>query len=142
MKFLLDTCVISELRRSSADKRVTATIQALPDESLYVSVLTVGGIAKGVALLPQGRKKAALTLWMAQLQADFTDRILTIDEQTAEIWGKTTASVLRQGLSLPPIDGLIAASAERHGMTILTRNKTDFAPSGVPVIDPWTEGIA
>lgn len=141
MKFVLDNCVISELRHASPDKRVQSLIQSLPDDVLYVSVLTVGEIAKGVALLPHGRKKAALGLWVTQLQADFADRILLIDAQTTEIWGRMTATAVKNGFALPPIDGLIAASASRHGMTVLTRNKTDFAPSRVPVLDPWTEGL-
>jgi toxin FitB len=95
VKGLVDTCVLAELRRPEGNPAVKSAIAAIPDDDLYLSVLIVGEIAKGVALLATGRKKKALTAWLNGLEAQFADQILVIDGETARIWGEITARAQR-----------------------------------------------
>ena len=111
MRALLDTCVLSELRKPDGNPRVKAVVAELSDEDLYLSVLTVGEIAKGVALLAAGRKRRALASWLNGLETKFGDRILAVDAETARIWGELTARRQKAGEIIPAVDGLIAATA-------------------------------
>ena len=138
MNSLLDTCVLSELRRPDGIPAVKAAVAEIPDEGLYLSVLTVGEIAKGIGLLGVGRKKKALTSWLSGLETQFGDRILPIDTETARLWGELTARAHKSGIIIPGIDGLIAATALRHGLHVMTRNTRHFEASGVLIIDPWS----
>jgi predicted nucleic acid-binding protein len=105
--------------------------------ALFVSVLTLGEIEKGVDLLPAGRKKAALTSWLGTLRSRYATRILPIDAAVAAIWGRTAARAERGGRSLGVIDGLIAATAVHYGFAIVTRNVDDFETTGAPVLNVW-----
>ncbi len=113
---------------------------ALPDDDLYLSVLTLGEICKGITLLPEGAKRRGLEVWLTGLQTQFSDRLVDIDSQTAEIWGAATAHASRRGAVVPAIDGLIAAQAIRHGLTVATRNVTHFREAGALVLNPWGDG--
>ncbi len=137
MRIILDTCVIAEVRRFEGSTSVKAAVNQLPDEDLFLSVLTIGEIAKGIALLPAGKKKNSLTAWLTGLQKEFSQRILPVDIETAQIWGELIARAQKSGIIIPAFDGMLAASALRHGMHIMTRNTKHFAASGVLVIDPW-----
>ena len=139
MKVLLDTCVLSELRRSDGDPRVRKAVEDLPDSDLYVSVLSVGEIIKGIALLPPGKKKHDLQQWIQGLEQRYGDRILPVDSDTGRIWGEITARARAQGFTLPAVDGLIAATAWRHGLHLMTRNTSDFAVTGVLLLNPWED---
>jgi predicted nucleic acid-binding protein len=139
MKVLLDTCVLSELRRSDGDPRVRKAVEDLPDSDLYVSVLTVGEIINWIALLPPGKKKHDLQQWIQGLEQRYGDRILPIDSDTGRSWGEITARARAQGITLPAVDGLIAATAVRHGLHLMTRNTSDFAVTGVLLINPWED---
>jgi toxin FitB len=139
MKVLLDACVLSELRRSDGDSRVRKAVEDLPDSDLYVSVLSVGEIIKGISLLPLGKKKHNLQQWIQGLEQRYGDRILPIDSDTGRIWGEITARARAQGVTLPAVDGLIAATALRHGLHLMTRNTSDFAATGVLLINPWED---
>lgn len=137
MKALLDTCVLAELRRPEGNPAVKSAVAETPDGDLYLSVLTVGEIAKGIALLAAGRKKKALGSWLTGLEGKFGDRILAIDVDTARIWGELTARAQKAGVSIPGVDGLLAATALRHGLHVMTRNSRHFEASGALIIDPW-----
>lgn len=137
MRVLLDTCILSELRKPDGLPAVKAFMDSLPAKSLFMSVITVGEITKGVALLPDGRKKQALDGWLRGLASWYEDRILGIDQETAEIWGEVSAAAQRRGLGIPVADGLIAATAQRHGLHVATRNTTHFEAAGVMIINPW-----
>jgi predicted nucleic acid-binding protein len=137
MKALLDTCVLAELRRPKGDPRVKSAVTELPETDLYVSVLTVGEIAKGIALLAAGKKKKALGTWLTGLEVNFGDRILGIDTETARLWGELTARAQKAGEIIPAVDGLLAATALRHGLHVMTRNTRHFQASGALVFDPW-----
>lgn len=139
MKTLLDTCVLAELRRPEGLLEVKAAVSEIPEADLYISVITVGEIAKGVGLLALGPKKKALASWLAGLETTFAGRILGIDLETARLWGEILARAQRSGTVIPGVDGLMAATALRHGLSIMTRNKRHFEPSGAVVIDPWNQ---
>lgn len=138
MSFLLDTCTVSELTRPRPDPGVLAWFDGQDAAALHLSVLSVGEIEKGIAVLPRGRKRSTLTGWLATLRAAYADRILPIDDAVAAIWGRTAARVERGGRTLGVVDGLLAATAVRHGFTLVTRNVADFEGTGAAVLNVWT----
>lgn len=139
MKVLLDTCVLSELRRKDGDPDVRKAIESFPDSDLYVSVLTFGEIVKGITLLAPGKKKQELQQWMLGLERHYADHILPVDIETSRIWGEITARARVRGFTLAAADGLIAATALRHGLHLMTRNTSDFSATGVLLINPWEQ---
>jgi predicted nucleic acid-binding protein len=134
---LLDTCILSELRKADGAATVKAFVTSLPAKSLFLSVITVGEIAKGVALLDDGRKKQALATWLLGLSRQFEDRILGIDQETAEVWGQLSATAQNRGDGIRVADGLIAATAQQHGLHVATRNIKHFEAAGVLFVNPW-----
>jgi toxin FitB len=136
--FLLDTNCISEVVRLTPDPRVMAWIEAVEESLLYLSVLTMGDIRKGLAALPQGKRRSRLETWLeVELQARFSGRILSIDAAVADRWGLLAASAKTKGNLLSTIDGLLAATAIHHNLTIVSRNVGDFRNTQVPVVNPW-----
>jgi predicted nucleic acid-binding protein len=136
--FLLDTNCISELIRANPNPRVLAWLQSPPEDLIYLSVLTLGEIRKGVAGLAQGKRRAQLEGWLElDLQARFVGRILSIDSQVADRWGVLSAEAKRKGRTLSAIDGLLAATAVQNNLTIVTRNVNDFASAHVAILNPW-----
>ncbi len=136
--FLVDTNCISEVVRVKPDPRVLAWIEAADESLLYISVLTLGEIRKGVAALPQSRRRSRLETWLeVELQARFSGRILPIDVAVADRWGLLAANAKASGKSLSTMDGLLAATAIHHNLTIVSRNVSDFAPVPVQVLNPW-----
>lgn len=131
MKILLDTCILSELRRADCDKKLIKFINGIPDDNIFISVISVGEITKGISLLDDGKKKRALQNWLYGLEKYYDDRILDIDLETSEIWGEMTASAQKTGITIPALDGIIASAARRHGLHLLTRNIADFEHTGV-----------
>ena len=140
MKVLLDTCALSELRLPKPDAGVAGAIAELHNDDLFVSAITIGEIVKGVALLPDGQKKRILQSWLRTLERDYGDRLLPVDLETCRMWGELTAAAQKAGRTIPAGDGLIAATARRHGLHIMTRNTADFEPTGVPLLNPWEGG--
>ena len=139
MSFLLDTCTVSELTKPSPNPGVLTWFDAQDSSALYLSVLTVGEIEKGIAGLRPGRKQQGVTSWVATLRATYADRILPINTASATIWGRMAALVERHGGSLGVVDGLIAATAVHHGYTVVTRNTDDFAATGVALLNVWQD---
>ena len=139
MKALLDTCVLTELGKADGNSSVKSAVAEIVTANLYLSVLTVGEIAKGIALLEAGRKKTSLGTWLARVENQYADRILAVDMETARIWGELTARAQKNGVIIPGTDGLLAATALRHGLHIMTRNARHFEASGVLIIDPWQD---
>ncbi len=88
-------------------------------------------------MLDQGKRRNALRLWLTSLEQDYGNRILGIDPETAQIWGELTAAARKQGRVIGAVDGLIAATARRHGLHVMTRNQEDFAPTGALILNPW-----
>jgi toxin FitB len=139
VKVLLDTCVLSELQNPRGHPRVKAAVSELADGDLFLSVLIVGEIAKGIKLLAAGGKKKGLTSWLTGLETKFSDRILAIDVETARLWGEITARAQKLGIIIPAVDGLLAATALRHGLHVITSNTRHFEASGALIIDPWQD---
>lgn len=139
MRVLLDTCVVSEIARAGGDPRVKGRVAALRSRDLFLSVITIGEIAKGIALLESGRKKARFEEFLLGLEQDYGNRILGIDTEVAHIWGEVTAAARRRGRTLAVSDGLIGATALRHGLRVMTRNVSDFDESGALLLNPWED---
>jgi len=137
LRLLLDTCVLSELRRPKGHPGVRRAVDALDNAALFVSVVSIGEIAKGIALLKESQNKRALRGWLQALERDYADRLLPVDLETSHIWGELTAAAQKSGKTVPASDGLIAATAQRHGLHIMTRNTEHFEPTGVLLINPW-----
>jgi toxin FitB len=136
--FLLDTNCVSELVRAKPEPSVLEWMEAADETLLYLSVLTLGEIRKGIALLPQSRRRTHLETWLElELQARFAGRILSVDASIADRWGLLAAEAKREGRSLSAIDGLLAATAIHHNLTIVSRNVVDFANAQVPIMNPW-----
>ena len=137
--FLLDTNVISELVRPRPDPHVAQWLDSTDEELLFLSVLTLGEIRKGITTLTDPARKMKLEGWLSgNLLARFEGRILPIDQTIADRWGQITGSLAAQGSPLPVIDGLLAATALHHNLTLVTRNTRDVALTRVGVFDPWT----
>jgi toxin FitB len=137
--YLLDTNIISEYSRARPPVQpVRHWIDAQDESSLYMSVLTLGEIRKGIVLLPRSNKREQLETWLTlDLPARFRDRLLPVDAETAELWGAFAGEARLKGVSLPIIDGLLAATARRHGLTMVTRNIKDYEMWGVALVNPW-----
>lgn len=136
--FLLDTNCISELVRAHPEPRVVEWLEYTDEAALYLSVLTLGEIRKGVAALPQSKRRTRLETWLeVDLRARFSDRILPVDAIVADRWGLLAAQVKRKGMPLAVIDGLLAATALHYNLTVASRNDTDFLSAEVPVLNPW-----
>jgi len=133
--YLIDTNVISELRkRDGCDSRVAAWYGGVRDEDLYLSVLVVGEIRQGIERL-RGRSSAragALENWLAVVIEAFGPRVLPVDRKVADLWGRFGA----RGI-FPVVDALLAATAEAHGLTLVTRNVKDIRGSGVRCLNPF-----
>lgn len=137
MRTLVDTCVLSELQRRQGNPRIRERFEAIANEDLFLSVLTLGELRKGIDKLDTSARKRSLTAWFNQVVLSAEGRILPVDLDTALIWGQLTAKSEANGRPLPAIDCLIAATALRHGLHLMTRNVADFEPTGVMLINPW-----
>jgi len=136
--YLLDTNCVSELVRLKPEPSVMAWMQAAEETLLYLSVLTLGEIRKGLAGLLQGKRRTHLETWLEiELRARFAGRILPIDIPVADRWGQLAANAKREGKILSAIDGLLAATALHHNLTVVSRNVSDFADKRVQVLNPW-----
>jgi predicted nucleic acid-binding protein len=132
--YLLDTNVVSETRKIRVDPAVTAFLDAADEAGLFISVLTLGELRKGVAARRRTDPAAANRLggWVDGIETIYADRVLPVNASVARLWGELSA-----GRSLPVIDTLIAATAIASGLTLVTRNTRDVEATGVPLVDPW-----
>lgn len=136
MKVLLDTCILTELQKTQGINLVKIALSHIDNEDLFLSVLTIGEIAKGIALLPESRRKNDLANWLHGLENQFKDHILPINRNISFMWGELTARAKTDGITVPTCDGLIAATALYHGLHIMTRNVRHFKHTGAFIIDP------
>jgi toxin FitB len=140
MSYLLDTCVLSELTRQSPSPSVIRWISKQPETSCYISALTIGEFMRGIHRLPDSTKRSKLKNWMQNdLLIRFKNRIIAIDEAIATRWGILIAETSARGRILPTIDSLLAATAQQHELTLVTRNTKDFYDIGVKLLNPWDE---
>ncbi len=137
MSYLIDTCVISELRKPVPQASVLAWFHACDEDDLYISSLSLGELQFGISTLPDGKKKNDLLLWFNELVLAFSERIVPVSTSVAIIWGNMRAKAQKSGITLPVVDGLLAATAEAHQMILVTRNTDDVAAAGISVLNPW-----
>lgn len=139
MTYLLDTCLISELVAKQPNQKVLDWVDAQIPETLYLSVITIGEIAKGICKLTPSKRKESLTTWLNEtLPNRFEHRILTLDVSTMVLWGNLVGQLEQNGRPLPAMDSLIAAIALQHSLSLVTRNEKDFAGTGVIIVNPWS----
>lgn len=136
MKAIIDTNVLSEARRPGGHAGVKQYLMQADESDLYLSVITLGELSRGIAKLEPGTRHTELEDWLAATEHLFASRLLAIDRAIAVRWGRLTDRCARQGFTIGQADALIAATALEHGMAIITRNARDFEPTGVRVIDP------
>jgi len=140
MSWLLDTPVVSELVRATPTASVIDWLKAQDEDDLFLSVLTLGELEKGIAKLSDSRRKTTLRKWVrTNLMSRFEGRLLVVDRNVASRWGMLTGTAERKGRPLPVIDSLIAATAVAHDLTVVSRNAMDFERCGVPCLNPWSE---
>jgi len=138
MKYLLDTCVISELIKPEPDKKVVTWLKKQAEENLYLSVLTFGEIEKGIEKSVDKKRKNKLRLWVEEdLNQRFAGRILDIDIRVANRWGKIQGKTEKEGKPLPSIDGLIAVTGLVNNCIVVTRNISDMQQSTAELYNPW-----
>jgi predicted nucleic acid-binding protein len=138
MSYLLDTNVISEFTSPQPNAAVVAWLTAHQHTILYLSVITLGEIQQGIQRLPTSKKREELEQWFQQeLLVQYADFILPIDTNIMLQWGTLTAQLIQQGSKLPVMDGLIAATAVQHKLTLVTRNTSDFAATNISLVNPW-----
>ena len=138
MKFLVDTCVISEMMKTNPNSEVINWINKYPQDVLFLSVLSLGEIRKGINKLEQGPKKVQLNFWLENyILAKFENNLLHIDTQIALLWGEKQAIAEKSGNRIALIYGLISATALYYDFTVVTRNTKDFIKTGCKLFNPW-----
>jgi len=141
LSFLLDTNVVSEWTKPRPDVGVVEFLATEDEDTLFLSVVTLAELRRGVDRLAPGRRRNRLDDWLRNdLLARFTGRLLAIDVPTAEAWGRLIARRERVGRPMGAMDGWIAATAVVHGLTLVTRDVADFAGTDGEIICPWTAG--
>ena len=138
MNYLLDTCAISELVAKQPNPQVVTWIDSIEETRLYLSVITVGEIRKGIEKLGSTPRKATLRAWLdEQLLVRFGERIVPLDTAAMLKWGQLVAMLELKGKPMSAMDSLIAASALSRELTLITRNADDFKHTGVSIFNPW-----
>ncbi len=140
MRYLLDTCVISELVAREPDPGVVKWVDSVDEEKLFLSSITIGEIKKGIEKLIVSDRREVLAEWLEdELLIRFKDKVLPIDTTVMLVWGKLVADLEKQGKPMPAIDSLLAATALQSGLTLVTRNEDDFAHCGIVLVNPWEQ---
>lgn len=138
MKYLLDTCVISELVAKQPNPHVLEWIDSIDADEVYISVITIGEITKGIEKLPTSKRREELSDWLEnELLIRFQANLIELDVNILIQWGKLNARLEISGQRAPAIDSLIAATALEHDLILVTRNESDFTGTGVELLNPW-----
>lgn len=136
--YLLDTCVLSETRNKRPNREVVQWLSEQDPNTLFVSTISIGEIKNGICALGDTRKARELSGWLSDIERDFASRILSVNVTVAECWGEIMADASAAGYPRPPIDALIAATAKVDDLTLVTRNITDMAHTGVRLLNPFS----
>ncbi|MGP6159178.1 MAG: type II toxin-antitoxin system VapC family toxin [Vulcanimicrobiaceae bacterium] len=138
--FLLDTCAISEFAKPRPNAGLVRWLGSTDPLNVFLSTITLGELYYGIALVADRTKRTGLERWLRDdVLADFAGRILDVDTNVADRWGKLRAASRRAAKALSPIDGLIAATGIQHGLAVVTRNEDDFRATGAALVNPWAE---
>jgi predicted nucleic acid-binding protein len=138
MTFLIDTNVLSEVRRPQPDSNVLGWLDSVDEDRAYISVISLAELRRGIALMEPGRRRQSLEQWLADdLPERFAGRVLAVDSKIAERWGDLMALSKKSGRALSTMDGFLAATALVRGLTMVSRNTRDFSEFGVSLLDPW-----
>ena len=140
MNYLLDTNVVSEWAKPRPDPNLVRWLAESDEDRLFLSVITFAEIRHGLEDMLAGRRRDALLSWLAEdLPARFEGRILNVDLPVAHAWGKLMSRSRKMGVNLGVVDALFAATAETHGLTLVTRNTKHFEKMGSTLLNPWRE---
>lgn len=138
MRYLFDTNIVSELIARRPEERVVRWIDSVDPNSVFLSVITIGEIRKGIEKLPPSPRKDAVQRWLVEdLPTRFDSRILELEVEAMLIWGSLAARLEKEGRKMPAMDALLADLALRHGLCLVTRNEDDFKHTGIEVFNPW-----
>lgn len=137
MNYLLDTCFISELRKPKPKQSVLDWFEAVNENCLFISALTIGELRYGIALLPDNAKKKDLEAWLKSIEESYAELIIPVDEEVASRWADLRAAAQVRGQSLSVVDGLLAATCSTYMLTLVTRNEKDFSATGIKILNPW-----
>jgi predicted nucleic acid-binding protein len=141
MSFLLDTNIISEGARPRPDPGVMDWLASMDEEEMFLSVVSLAELRHGIERMDRGARKAGLDMWLTgQLAPRFEGRLLAVDTGTADHWGRIVARSQNAGRPIGAMDAFIAAHAEQHDLTLVTRNVSDFEATGIRLFNPWIEG--
>lgn len=140
MKYLLDTCFVSELAKPSPDSGVLVWFESAAPEELYLSVLTLGEIRYGIERLAKGPRKVDLVDWFADLTLAYSNSLFSVDRSVTDLWGRERARLSVIGSTPSVVDALLACSAICNDAILVTRNIRDFEGFEVEILHPWSEG--
>ncbi len=141
MNFLLDTNVVSEWTKQRPDAGVVAWLAEADEDRVFLSVVTLAELRRGIEILPAGARRDRLDAWLSEdLPLRFEARVLPVDAGTANVWGKVMARGQAAGRPVGAMDAFVAATAEQHDLTLVTRNVADFEALNVRLINPWRGG--
>ena len=138
MRYLLDTCVVSEMVKPKPNPGVIGWMETAEELSLYLSVVSFGELQKGVSKLKESRRRKNLQIWVdEELTGRFAGRVLDIDRAVASRWGELSGNAERIGKKIPVLDGLLAATALEGGLTVVTENVRHFHATECSIFNPW-----
>lgn len=138
MKYLLDTCFLSELVKSTPEQAVLSWMGERTETELFVSAMTIAEIGRGIERLAASRRQIELSTWLQQLIVGFENRMLAFTVETASVWAHMCANVEAKGKPMAAFDSIIAATALEHGLALVTRNVRDFTHAPLVLINPWS----
>ena len=138
MNVLLDTNVLSEMVAGKPNQQVVDFVDSLDEDTVFLSVVTVGEIQRGISRLPDGQRKEVLQGWLdGEMMVRFAGRVLPLDAEVMSTWGKLQAELERKGRKMPLMDSLVGALAFQHRLTLVTRNSRDFEAMAIQLFNPW-----
>jgi toxin FitB len=137
MRYLVDTCVLSELTKSAPSSNVVRWLSKADESTLCISALSLGELESGVRHLRASKRASALRAWLDDLRETYGERVVPVSADVAVEWGKVVGDARKKGIALPVVDALLGATALVHDLTVVTRNVRDIGRTGARIFDPW-----